>query len=236
MLKLITWPTMARFVLVCLFYSASSHAAIVHLSGSTVDFFYDDAQPGIANFYGSLIAVGDSIVAQPTNFFAEAVDAGGTDTLSVSGTVTVVAKPGFSFDSLLLAQQGDYILNGAGASVSVASSLDVTDTNNAATSVSSALTGSSDFTLQGTNPWSIDATVDLSLPVWDSVNSIDLSLATLLTADTTNAGEHARIQNKLTGSGLVTVMTTPVPLPASIWLFTAGLGLLLNRGYKSSKS
>ena len=215
----------------CMLIAMPLQAAIVHLSGTTVDFYYDDAQPGMAA-YGMLTAVGDSIFAQPTDFYAEAID-GGNNSFSALGTVTVVAKAGYAFDLVQVAQQGDYMLNGTGTAVTVAADLDVTDTANSATTVNSPLTSSSDFTLPGLNSWSSLTTVDLSTAMWNGVTSIELTLDALLTADTAAIGELARIQNKLTGGGLVTVMTTPVPLPASIWLFVAGLGFLYRNGRKS---
>jgi len=201
-----------------------AHAVIIHLSGTTVDFYYDDAQPGMAAF-GSLNAVGDSIFAQPANFFAAASNAGGSDSFGALGTVTVVAKTGYAFDLVQVAQQGDYTLSGAGAAVSAMATLDVTDTTNATTTVSTLLSSGSDYTLQGTNPWSSLASVDLSTALWNGVSSVDLSLDVLLAASTTSAGESARIDNKLTGGGLVTIMTTPIPVPAAVWLFASGLGL-----------
>lgn len=207
----------------------SLQAAIVHLPGTTVDFYYDDTQPGMA-VYGTLNAVGDSIFSTPTGFFAEAANVGGNHNLPITGTVTVVAKAGYQFDLVQVVQQGDYIRNGTGASVSVLSDLDVTDSGNASTTVNSLLTSSSDFTLQGTNNWSSGVTVNLDTPMWSGVTSIDLELDTLLAAATTNNGELARIENKLTGGGLVTIMTMPVPLPPSLWLFAGGLAVLLRKG------
>ncbi len=207
--------------------SVNAVAAIVHLSGNTVDFFYDDSQPGMAAF-GTLTAVGDSISATPTNFLATAQD-GANDSFSVTGTVTVVAKPGYSFNLVQVAEQGDYTLAGSGASVAFSGTLDVSDSNNVSTTISTPLASASDFTLPGTNPWAGSASTDLSTAMWNGVTSIDLTLATLLNATTLASGELATIQNKLTAGGLVTIVTTPVPLPASIWLFGTGLALLLGK-------
>lgn len=220
-------PRELRAVVAIAFFlvAQSAQAAIIHLSGTTVDFYYDDAQPGIAAF-GSITAVGDSVFAQPTSFFAEAANAGGSDSFSALGTVTVVAKAGYSFDLVQVGQQGDYTLSGTGAAVSVSADLDVTDSTNAATTVTAPLVSTSDFTLQGTNSWDSLASVDLGTAFWNGVTSIDLTLDVLLNASTTSNGESARIDNKFTGGGLVTVMTSPVPVPAAIWLFGGGLGLL----------
>lgn len=213
----------------CVGAFSSGQAAIIHLSGSTVDFYYDDAQPGMAA-YGTLSAVGDSIFATPTDFFAESSN-GGSDIFSALGTVTVVAKPGYQFDSVLVGQQGDYQMNGAGTAVSTTGDLDVTETGNAANIVSVALVSSSNFTLQDNqlHPWSSAVSVNMGTPQWNGISSIDLTLDSILNASTTINGEFARIQNKFVGGGLVTIVTSPVPLPASFWLFGTGLALLATR-------
>ena len=184
--------------------------------------------------FGTLTVVGDSIFAQPSDFFAQATD-GGIDSFAALGTVTVVAKAGYEFDLVQVAQQGDYTLSGAGATVSVSAILDVSDSSNAATTVSTPLSSSSDFTVQDAlTGWSSLASVDLSTAFWNGVTSIDLDLDTLLSATTAANGEFARIDNKFTGGGLVTVMTTPVPLPPSLWLFGAGLLALLRKARTAS--
>ena len=205
----------------------AAQSAIIHLEGDTVDFYYDDAQPGMAA-YGDLTVVGDSIFATPTGFLAEASGINGTDTYSSLGTITVVLKSGYTFDYVAVAQQGDYQVVGAGAAVSVVSDLTVEDSNNASTSETSMMTvsglGLNDGLL---HEWSSSGAFDLSTATWDGVLSIDLSLDSLLAASTTTSAEYALIQNKLTGGGLITIETVVVPVPTSFVLFISGLlGLL----------
>ncbi len=204
-----------------------AHAAIIHLSGATVDFFYDDSQPGMA-VYGTLSAVGDSIFATPTGFLASATN-GASDSINPIGTVTVVARSGYRFDSVLVAQQGDYSLSDPGSSVGVTASLTVSDNTSPVplAPIQSNLTSSSDFTLAdgALHEWQSSVTTDLSMASWQGVTSIDLTLDSLLSA-TASASGAAAIQAKFVGGGLVTINTTPVPLPASLWLFATGLALL----------
>jgi len=202
--------------------SANAHAAIIYLPGTTVDFYYDDAQPGMAAF-GTLTAVGDSIFTTPSGFRA-ASDDGGFDSFAAEGTITVVAKTGYQFSGATVVQQGDYTVTGAGASVSAVGDLTVTDSNNAATTdmatmVNSGL-GINDGNLQS---WSSIGDFDLSTPLWGNVNSIELSLLSTLTASTSVLGESSFIENKLVGGGLVTIETTVIPVPAAMWLFVSGL-------------
>ena len=202
-----------------------AQAAIVHLPGDTVDFYYDDAQPGYA-VYGSLTVVGDSIFAQPTLFKAEALNGANADA-SALGTVTVVAKSGYDFDAVLVAQQGDYQMAGAGPTVSATAELTV-DSNTSAASNVSTLTSSSDFTVKGAlTEWSSSTQVDLSTAEWDGVMGIDLTLDSIIAATTASNGESALIQNKFVGGGMVTIETSPVPLPASLWLLLSGMAGLV---------
>ena len=210
-----------------LLFAVPAYSAVIMLPGNTVNFFYDDNQPGMAA-YGTLTAVNDSIFATPTGFRAESAD-GINDMFSALGTVIVVLKSGYKFESVTVAQQGDYQLDGVGAAVTSSAILDVSDTAVPTTTVSTALGSTSDFTIQGSlTSWSSDATVDLSTAMWNGVGSIDLTLDSMLDASTLNQGELAFIQNKLVGSGLMTVVTVPLPLPAGLWLFVSGFVMLFS--------
>ena len=48
---------------------------------------------------------------------------------------------------------------------------------------------------------------------------VGITVQNTLTAETTQAGEDAWIQKKIT-------LTAAVPVPAAVWLFASGLGLL----------
>lgn len=225
--------------LACLSMCASMPAmsTIIYLPGDTVDFYYDDAAPGMSAF-GNLSVVGNSIFATPANFQAESLN--GTislnDSFSAMGTVMVVAHTGYRFDAIQVAQQGDYKLNGTGASVSTTASLTVEDSSNAAITTTGPLSSTSDFTINDNalHDWSSSIIVDLDNPTWLGTTSIDLSLDTLLSADTSTNGETAFIQNKFVGGGFVTIMTTPIPVPAAIWLMIGGLLALTGAARKKS--
>jgi hypothetical protein len=140
------------------------------------------------------------------------------------GTITVVAKSGYQFITVAVAEEGDYQVNGLGASVISAGNLTVTDTNNAATTATTTMASSGLGMNNGLlQAWSSIGQFDLSTQTWDNVTSINLSLTSILTASTSTLGEYAFIQNKFVGGGLVTIETSPVPVPAAIWLFASGL-------------
>lgn len=199
-----------------------SNASTVHLIGDTVDFYYDDAQPGMSA-YGTLSVVGDSIFAQSVNLSADASN-GSFDSINALGTITIVAKSGYSFDFMQVAQFGDYALSGSGASINVNGTLTVEDSANAATTSSNSLLVTGLGLNDGlTHEWQATSGFDLSTAAWNNVNSIELSLDTLLSATTTTNGESAFTQSKFVGGGMVTIETSVVPVPAAVWLFGSGL-------------
>ncbi len=227
MIKALTPFTFAASLL----WAQSSGAAIVYLAGDTVDFYYDDAQPGMA-VYGSLSVVGDAIFATPDQFLAESY--GGVSNTSALGTVTVVAKPGYAFSAINVAIEGDYRLTGAGASVGVAGNLTIEDSANPATTEALVMSNSGLGINDGlTHLWSASGSFDLSTAQWNGVNSIELSLETILNASA-GSGEYAFIQNKFAGGGMVTIETAVIPVPAALWLMATGLLALVGVARKKS--
>ncbi len=202
--------------------TTAGQAAIITLSGNTVDFVFDDTQPGLS-YYGSLNVVGDSIFATPDSIIAQAVN-GGNDSLSVPATVvTVVAHAGYEFTSATVGLEGDYAVSGSGASVSINNTLVVSETGAPGNNVSPAMVNSGFGNTDGVYNWSSVGTADLTTAMWDGVSSIELSLASILMANTTASGESAQIQEKFTASSVVAIETSPVPAPAAVWLMGSGL-------------
>ena len=202
--------------------ATTGQAAIITLSGDTVDFVFDDTQPGLS-YYGSLNVVGDSIFATPDSIIAQAAN-GGNDSLVVPATVvTVVAHAGYEFTSATVGIEGDYTVSGDGASVSISNTLVVSEAGAPGNSVSPAMVNSGFGNTGGPYNWSSVGTADLSTAMWDGVTSIELSLSSILTASTTSSGESAQIQEKFTASSVVAIETSPVPVPAAVWLMGSGL-------------
>jgi len=211
------------------------NAAPVYLAGDTVDFYYDDAQPGMSA-YGPLSVVGNSIFTQSVNLSADAAN-GSSTSINALGSITIVAHSGYSFDSMQVAQFGDYSLSGAGASISVSGTLSVEDSNNSAISSSNSLNVSGLGLNDGqTREWQATAGFDLSTATWSNVSSIELSLDTLLSASTSAIGESAFTESKFVGGGMVTIETTVVPVPAAVWLFGSGLLGLASIARKPKKT
>ena len=211
-----------------------SNAATIHLAGDTVDFYYDDAQPGMSS-YGPLSSIGNSIFAQSVNLSADATN-GSSTSVSALGTITIVAQPGYSFSFIHVAQLGDYSLNGAGASIDVSGTLSIEDSINSSTSFTNTLSISGLGINDGlTHEWQASSGFDLSTATWSNVTSIELSLDTLLSATTLISGESAFTESKFVGGGMVTIETSAVPVPAAIWLFGSGLLGLASIARRSNK-
>jgi len=212
-----------------------SNAATVHLAGDTVDFYYDDSQSGMSA-YGTLSAVGNSIFAQSVNLSADASNGSSTSTNAL-GTITIVAHTGYSFDFMQVAQFGDYSVSGSGASVNVSGTLFVEDSDNSSTlSVSTLSVTGLGLNDGQTHEWQATSGFDLSTATWNNVNSIELSLDTLLSATTSTSGESAFTESKFVGGGMVTIETSVVPVPAAIWLFGSGLLGLASIARRSNKT
>lgn len=211
-------------LLLTLLTPLAAHSAIVHVgSGNTVDFYYNDADPGTLA-YGSLQVSGDTIYATPTTFEASALNGDGTDLFSNTGYVIVVAKEGFSFAGVDILEGGTYSTSGNG-SVNVQSSLRVMDSDNIFTQETGSL-AISDLSLAGVNSWQGNLSYDMTLAMWDNTNSIHLTLTNLLYATSPDTESTAFINKTLAGASIGMSITT-IPLPAAVWLFGSGLiGLL----------
>lgn len=211
---------------------ASLPASAAMLSGTTVNFYYDENDPSMALF-GDLHVVNDSIYASPNGLRAESNN-GGSNLLNIIGSVQVVAKQGYSLSGIRFVQDGDYEIFGAGASVNVTGSLTVESLNSNPVSATNTLQLAGDLNQSNlTTTWTTFTSMDLTTPQWNGVNSIELSLDSILTATTTNNGDSAWIQSKFVGS-LVEIETTVIPVPAAAWLFGTGLLTLLGLARKRS--
>jgi len=203
-------------------------AGLVAEEGSTVCFVYDpnDVDP----LFGSLNVSGDNIFATPTDFKALSENTDGAVTTSGTGTIQVVAKPGWTLDAINVGEVGDYRMNSLADSVDVDGYLRVFDwfdpTPIFGTEEESFLAISGDLTFKDDNlhSWSGTGGFDLSTAMWDSRDHVGLTLQNTLTAVSTTLGGSALIQKKAVGSEItVSIVTTPVPLPAAAWLFLSGL-------------
>ena len=192
--------------------------------GDTVIFRYSGSSSSMGLF-GTLEVIGDSIVSFPTAFRAES-SSSIQDAINDNGTVQVIAKSGYQFDSVTIIERGAYFMSGADSSVNVTGFMEVGDWNDQIfgpyDSASLALNAPLNNRTGTTTSWRMEGTVDLAGVQWDGVNEISLSLVNSLYA-TGNSGT-AWIEKLVSGAGLdVSIQTSVVPVPAAVWLLGSGL-------------
>jgi len=214
--------TLAALVLSAIGFQAN--AAVVTECGTNVCFTYDNS-----TLYGAGTVVGNNIFFQNIdNFEASSTDGTGSEIVTDTVDITIEAfTPNYDMTQFLLVEQGDYLINGDGASVTAGARMDITSLDNTCP------VGIFDFictdhdtvdagalTAQGvTTDWDLIAQVDLADTTgWGSDTRVVMKLQNTLTASTTETGETAFIQKKLGGVGIQVV-----PVPAAVWLFGSAL-------------
>ena len=202
--------------------STTSSAAIVTLMGDDISFTFDDA-----SLFGPGLVVGNSLVFQPDNFFAESLNGAGAVTANETLIIDVlVTTAGFNISSLGMFEQGDYITSGVDASVAASGRLGVVSATTTCGFI--ACNDFSIFNVAGlsdtggaTLGWTDGTSVDLANTAgWGTDTALQISFQNNLSATTLNGGEQAFIEKKFGAIGLV---VNPIPVPAALWLFGSGL-------------
>lgn len=210
--------------------SSGVNAAIVSVSGATVNFSYDDSF--LSPLFGAVSVSGDTLQFDPTAFSAFQ-NGGGLSLPSHATTplVTVTAKSGYALTELSLFEQGDYYRiqeNSNATFVSVGgqfivnnnpNTITTTQPLNVAISTSGLMDGTETF--QTTN-WTAENSVYLN-----STESATAKIQNILLAGADNGLNQAFIEKKLIN---LSAATTVVPVPGAFWLFGSALtGVLVSR-------
>lgn len=213
--------------LTLLLFAASAHAANVTVFGSDVKFTYDDS-----SLYGTGLVIGNTIFFTPLNFLAESLDGAGLVQTTESLDITIeITSSGTAMEGFQLLEDGDYEINGSGASVSAVGTLTI-NSQTSAFSDSEIFSAGALATQAALTAWSTGTSIDLAdTPGWGQDAKVIMTLANTLSAESLNFGEQAYIQKKFEGTaiGITTLMGgngTIVPVPAAAWLFGSALGLL----------
>jgi hypothetical protein len=227
-----------QFALLVLGFAITTNvfAAIQTITGNNFDLIYDDTKLGL---FGAPSVAGNNIFFTPNNFKTESLNGAGivTSNSTING-MQLVAKNGFQFGAIDLAEFGDYILRGANSFVSVSGQLRAFDgANFASTNTANSLALSSATPLNiidGINhDWSASASItnttaaQSGLVGWlSSASIVNITVENLLTAYTQSGTgpQQAFLEKKAVGVGLV--VTSAVPEP-DVWSsLSAGLFVL----------
>lgn len=209
-------------------WSGAAHAALVTIYDPTgqSDFSvtYDDTQTGV---FGQPQIANNTVYFLPNDFFASSSN--GLAPASINDNflfrLDVLAGHSFSLDQFNLTERGDYRLNGAGASVSVAGELQAYDTFSPSTVFADMLdTGPLNVADDQLHNWTGSASIG-STDGWTGTTSAWIFIDSTLTADTQALNEFAFIEKKFTGVA-IELAVTQVPLPPAIWMFGTALVLL----------
>lgn len=206
--------------------SLPATAATVTLPGDTIIYEYDDAANAAAlALFGVPTIVGDEVRFLPPSFRAESLNGAGDDLATANFVFSrIYSISGQDIVNIEVVEFGDYeITNGDSASadvlLTVSSNIDFLDM----TSNSNSFDAGGDS--GGAQTWLMQVNVNPAAAfIFGAANDVALSLQNTLFATTNASGETAWIQKKLT------LVATAVPVPAAVWLFASGLGLLAGFG------
>lgn len=191
-------------------------AQAVSVSGTTVDYTFDDTLLGL---FGNWSIAGDKLSFDPTNFAASSVSGFALPVHATTPLITVKAKTGFSLQDANLHEQGDYLKITGNTLVTVTGQFILNGSNPPGFSAGDLSTVS-----LTTNPWEVNASGSLS----GDTGTIKLQNILIAAVLTTDPG-LAFIEKKLVDIW-VTTAPTSVPLPPAAWMLGSALVGLVTVG------
>lgn len=202
-----------RLALSALLMGMASVSHAVTLSGSTVNFTFDETNLGL--FSGSYSVSGDTLSFSPSAF-----ENNGALPYVVSQTIniTVTPKTGWLFSSLGFEESGLYSQNKTFPEddVAVTGQLRIFDPINASVKLTPSIPNPAFLPTASNEPW--NATISQSLATFVSASSLNVTVENILIAYPT-----AQISKDLVE---LTIGTTPVPEVETWAMMLAGLGLI----------
>lgn len=216
-------PIAAGAFLVAQAFSGAASAAPVTLSGTSVDFTFDDALMGL---FGQPTLSGDTLSFTPVDFKATSTNGQGYTLTDNTVNLLMTVHNGYSFSSVDLAERGDYLLQGGGSTATVTGQVRVFDVSDPMKNMNTSIGPSAAMNMTGlsTHPWTAANSTDLS--PWNGTQSVSVSFQNLLVASTSGASSLAYLDKKYSGLTATTAAVTPVPEASSSALLLAGLGLV----------
>jgi hypothetical protein len=201
-------------------FSGVALAASVTLSGTTVDFTFDDAMLGL---FGPANVSGNNLYFTPTNFEAKSLNGAGFALTNDTMNIKVSAHSGWLFSSIGLVEKGDYLLLGSGSMADVAGQMRIFDVAAPLVDITTSIVSSSPLNLVGLPTHNWDAQVSTDLSAWNSAQTLNVTIENLLLASTGAMPSLAFVEKKFVG---LTVVTAPVPEAETYAMMLAGLGLV----------
>lgn len=200
--------------------AGGAYAASVTLTGTNVDFTYDDS---LMNLFGQPSVAGDTLFFTPVNFDVSSSNGEGYTFNKGTVNIQVTAHNGMTFDSVNVLERGDYMLLGAGGTANVSGQVRVFDTAMPLTDMTAGIMATSPLTMSGpqTNNWTANSTIDVSN--WNTASTLNVTIQNLLLTSTTAPNSLAFVEKKFASLSLV---TTPVPEAETYGMMLAGLGLI----------
>lgn len=201
-------------------FSGVALAASVTLTGTTVDFTFDDAMLGL---FGPANVSGNSLYFTPTDFEAKSLNGAGFALTNDTMNIKVSAHSGWLFSTIGLVEKGDYLLLGSSGMADVAGQMRVFDVAAPLVDVTTSIVSSSPLTQVGLPTHNWDAQVSTDLSAWNTAQAINVTIENLLLASTGAASSLAFVEKKFVG---LTVVTAPVPEAETYAMMLVGLGLV----------
>ncbi|MDO8971353.1 MAG: PEP-CTERM sorting domain-containing protein [Saprospiraceae bacterium] len=209
----------ASIILLSQTLTGAAFAASVTLSGTTIDFTFDDAMLGM---FGTANVSGDTLYFTPTDFVSQSSNGAGYVLTNETINVQVTAHEGYSFSDFDFVEKGDYLRQGRGSSVNAAGQVRLFDVADPLVEITSSLVAAPvRQSGASTHNWLAETSADLS--AWNTASTINVTIENLLLASTRAPNSLAFVEKKFVGMSFV---TTPVPEAETYAMMLAGLGLI----------
>lgn len=214
--------------------STASHASLITLAGVGFDVVYDDQLLTLGQSAPQIL--GNMVVFTPSQIKAESLNGQGMLSTAATYGFTINPHEGLYVQRIDILERGDYVLRGAGSSVSLSGMASASVAGQPGATVSQALSTDASLPLiisDGlSHNWAASAVLDMSgQPAFMTQADVVFTLNTELQASTSadsSGPRRAFIQKKFSGESItLSVATTPaVPEPGLWGLGLAALGLL----------
>ena len=200
--------------------TGAASAASVTLSGTTVDFSFDNTLMGL---FGQPSVAGDTLFFTPSNFKAKSLNGEGYVLTDETINVQVTAHSGRSFNSVNLSERGDYLLLGSGSTADVTGQVRVFDTAMPQTDLTASIIPTSPLNISGLPSKNWNAGASINVASWNTAKTLNVTIENLLLASTSSTASLAFVEKKFAGLSFI---TSAVPEAETYTMMLAGLGLI----------